>query len=138
VHISRDKNSRANFLAHQALGYNIERGQFFTQKEPMFAGINSIERSKSGHKKFEAEQQDGMNNADWRKPLIECLQNPSNTKDSNVRRQVLKYTLMEGELYRRTIDGLLLKFLDEEESKVAMGEVQEDMCGTHQSAHKMR
>jgi hypothetical protein len=70
-----------------------------------------------------------MDNADWRKPLIECLQNPSNTKDRNVRRQVLKYTLME---------GLLLKCLNEEESKVAMGEVHEGMCGAHQSAHKMR
>lgn len=29
VHISRDKNGRANFLAQQASGYNIERGQFF-------------------------------------------------------------------------------------------------------------
>jgi hypothetical protein len=39
----------------------------------MFAGINSIEKSNSGHKKFKAEQQDGMGNADWRKPLIECV-----------------------------------------------------------------
>jgi hypothetical protein len=70
--------------------------------------------------------------------VTECLQNPSNTKYRNVLRQVLKYTLMEGELYQRTIDGLLLKYLDEEESKVAMGEVHEGMCGTHQSAHKMR
>jgi hypothetical protein len=96
VHISRDKNSRANFLAQQASGYNVERGQFFIQKEPMFGGINNIERSNSGHKKFETELQDGMDNADWRKPLIKCLQNPSNTKDRNVRRQVLKYTLMKG------------------------------------------
>jgi hypothetical protein len=32
VHISRDKNGRANFLALQASGYNVERGQFFIQK----------------------------------------------------------------------------------------------------------
>jgi hypothetical protein len=104
----------------------------------MFAGINSIERSNSGHKIFKDGQQDGMDNADWRKPLIECLQNPSNTKDRNVWRQVLKYTLMAGELYRWMIDGLLLKCLDEEESKVAMGEVHEGMCDTHQLAHKIR
>jgi hypothetical protein len=55
--------------------------------------------------------------------FTECLQNHTNTKYRNVQRQVLKYTLMEGELYRWTIDGLLLKYLDEEESKVAMGEV---------------
>jgi hypothetical protein len=45
---------------------------------------------------------------------------------------------MGDELYWRTIDGLLLKCLDEEESRVAMGEVHEGMCGTHQSVHKMR
>jgi hypothetical protein len=100
VHISRDKNGRANFLAQQASGYNIERGQFFIQKEPMFAGINSIEKSNSGRKKFETELQDGMGNSDWRKPLIECLRNPSSTNDRSVRRQVLKYTLMGDELYQ--------------------------------------
>jgi hypothetical protein len=44
---------------------------------------------------------------------------------------------MGDELCRRTIDGLLLKCLDEE-SKIAMGEVHEGMCGTHQSAHKIK
>jgi hypothetical protein len=36
------------------------------------------------------------------------------------------------------VDGLLLKCLNEEHAKVAMGEVHEGMCGTHQSAHKMK
>jgi hypothetical protein len=38
---------------------------------------------------------------------------------------------------RRTIDGLLLKCLSSDQSKIAMGEVHEGICGTHQSAHKM-
>jgi hypothetical protein len=42
------------------------------------------------------------------------------------------------ELYRRTIDGLLLKCLGKEHARIAMGEVHEGMCGTHQSAHKMK
>jgi hypothetical protein len=42
------------------------------------------------------------------------------------------------ELYRRIMDGTLLKCLGEEQAKVAMCEVHEGMCGTHQSAHKMR
>jgi hypothetical protein len=35
------------------------------------------------------------------------------------------------ELYRRAIDGLLLKCLDEEQAKVVMGEVHEGICGSH-------
>jgi hypothetical protein len=45
---------------------------------------------------------------------------------------------LDGELYRRTIDGVLLKCLSGEQIKVAMGEVHEGMCGTHQSAHKIK
>jgi hypothetical protein len=50
----------------------------------------------------------------------------------------MKYTVMEGELYRRIVDGLLLKCLGNEQAKIAAGEVHEGMYGTHQSAHKMK
>jgi hypothetical protein len=50
----------------------------------------------------------------------------------------MKYTVMEGELYRRIVDGLLLKCLGNEQAKIAAGEVHEGMCGTHQPAHKMK
>ena len=46
--------------------------------------------------------------------------------------------LLEGELYYRTIDGVLLRCLDEEEAKVLMGEILEAVCGSHQSAYKMK
>jgi hypothetical protein len=36
------------------------------------------------------------------------------------------------------MEGLLLKCLGEEQSWVAMGEVHEELCGTHQLAHKMK
>jgi hypothetical protein len=75
---------------------------------------------------------------DWRKALIECIKEPGAVKDQKTRRQALRYTVMEDELYHRTIDGVLLKCLNEEQAKVAMGEVHEGMCGTHQSAHKMK
>jgi hypothetical protein len=45
---------------------------------------------------------------------------------------------MDSGLYRRTIDGLLLKCLDEEEACVAMGEVHERLCVAHESAPKMK
>jgi hypothetical protein len=53
---------------------------------------------------------------DWGKELIEYIEEPSRTVDRKVQRQSIKYTIMDGALYRRTIDGLLLKCLSEEEA----------------------
>jgi hypothetical protein len=63
---------------------------------------------------------------------------PDSNKDKKIWRQGLKYVMMDDELYQRTIDGLLLKCLGEEEADVAMGEVHEGLCGSHQSAPKMK
>ena len=74
----------------------------------------------------------------WRVPIISYLQEPSQKTDKAIRRLALKFTLVDGDLYRRIADGLLLKCLDEDQSRVAMGEVHDGLCGTHQSAHKMK
>ena len=49
-----------------------------------------------------------------------------------------KYVLLDDQLYYKTIDGALLKCLNQEEAKVLMGEVHEGICGAHQSAYKMK
>jgi hypothetical protein len=41
----------------------------------------------------------------WRLPLLKCIRDPGKTTNKKVKRQVLKYTLIDDELYRRTIDG---------------------------------
>jgi hypothetical protein len=50
----------------------------------------------------------------------------------------LKYVILDNTLYHQTIDGLLLKCLGSDQSKIAMGEVHEGICSTHQSVHKMK
>jgi hypothetical protein len=75
---------------------------------------------------------------DWRRPIVEYLQDPNKRMDRAVRRMAFKYALMDDDLYRRTVDGILLKCLGEDQARVAMGEVHEGICGTHQSAHKMK
>jgi hypothetical protein len=75
---------------------------------------------------------------DWRTPLVCYLENPDHIADRKVRRQALKYVMLDNTLYRRTIDGLLLKYLGSDQSKIAMGEVHEGICVTHQSEHKMK
>jgi hypothetical protein len=46
--------------------------------------------------------------------------------------------LVNDELYHCTAKDLLLKCLDQDQAKIAMGEVREGICGTHQSASKMK
>jgi hypothetical protein len=57
---------------------------------------------------------------DWILPLLKCIRDLRKTTDKSVKQQVLKYTSIDDELYRRTIDGVLLKCLVEEQAKVAV------------------
>ena len=75
---------------------------------------------------------------DWRKEIVDYLKDPSKKVDRKIRFQALKYVLLEGDLYYRTIDGVLLKCIDKEEAKVLMGEIHEVVCGSLQSAYKMK
>jgi hypothetical protein len=46
--------------------------------------------------------------------------------------------VLHNEFYRRTAKDLLLKYLGTDQVRIAMGEVYEGICGTHQSAPKMK
>jgi hypothetical protein len=48
-----------------------------------------------------------------------------------LRYKAIKFVLLDDQLYYRTIDGVLLKCLNQEEAKVLMGEVHEGVCGAH-------
>jgi hypothetical protein len=62
---------------------------------------------------------------DWRTPLVRYLENHGHIADWKVRRQALKYVMLDNTLYRQTIGGLLLKCLGSHQSKIAIGEVHE-------------
>ena len=109
-HVPKFYNGDANRLAQHASGYR-----------PM-EGVMTLELAAD----------------DWRKEIIDYLKDPSKKVDRKVRFQATKYVLLEGELYYRTIDGVFLRCLDKEEAKVLMGEVHEGVCGSHQSAYKMK
>ena len=66
------------------------------------------------------------------------LKDPGHGAGRNIRRLAFKYVLIGDELYRRTAEDVLLKCLDSDQARVTMGEVHEDICGTHQSAPKMK
>jgi hypothetical protein len=75
---------------------------------------------------------------DWRKLIADYLPDPSQKVDKGIRRIDCKFILINDELYHRTTEDLLLKCLDHDQAKIAMGEVHESICGTHQSAPKMK
>jgi hypothetical protein len=99
--------------------------------------------SKTGGSKISRNSDDSgkmtmTNPVDWKIPLVHYLENPSHIADRKVWRRTLKYVMLDNTLYHRTIDGLLLKCLGLDLSKIAVGEVHEGICGTHQSAHKRK
>jgi len=75
---------------------------------------------------------------DWRKEIIDYLKDPSKRVERQVRFQAAKYVLHGDELYYRTIDGILLKCLGDDEAKSLMGEIHEGVCGAYQSAFKIK
>nr|CAD40167.2 OSJNBa0061A09.6 [Oryza sativa Japonica Group] len=112
-HVPREQNVEAHDLAQGASGYM-----------PMVKDI---------------EVEVAMVTADdWRYDVYQYLQNPSRSASRKLRYKALKYTLLDDELYYRTIDGVFLKCLSVDQAKVVMGEVHEGIDGTHQSAHKMK
>jgi ribonuclease HI len=138
AHISRHENCRANELAQQASGYHVHHNVFYISQELMFcvANIGKAEpQPTDSATNFEAY---AGKDKDWRKPIVDYLQDPSKRVDKIVWRMAFKYILIDNDLYRRTVDGILLKWLDKDQARVAMGEVHEGICGTHQSAHKMK
>ncbi|KAM1184237.1 hypothetical protein ACFX15_013225 [Malus domestica] len=75
---------------------------------------------------------------DWRKPIMQYLDNPNGTHSRRTRVHAMNYVTYQNELYRKGEDGLLLLCLGPQESARAIAEVHEGVCGAHQSGRKMR
>jgi hypothetical protein len=137
-HIFKDENTVANDLAQQASDFWSNREKLYVLEKsdvPVFrfrcsdlqlmnnTEICSIESSSTKLDVPELEtggsgiSKDSGNLGematiepeDWMTPLVCYLKNPGHITDRNVWRQDLKYVLLDNDLYRRTIDGLLLK-----------------------------
>jgi hypothetical protein len=76
--------------------------------------------------------------ADWRMHIMTYLKDPGHGAGRNIRCLAFKYVLISEELYRRTAEDVLHKCLDSDQACVAIGEVHEGICGTHQPAPKMK
>ena len=125
-------------MAQQASGYHVDCDMFHISQRPMSSLANRGEAEPEPTVSANNEIFNAGENQDWRKPIIDYLCDPRRRVDRAVQRMAFKYTMRDDDLYHRMVDDVLLKCLDEDQARVAMGEVHEGICGTHQSAPKMK
>jgi hypothetical protein len=70
---------------------------------------------------------------DWRKEIVNYLDNPSRKVSRKLRYKAIKFVLLDGHLFYKSLDGVLLQCLGPEEAKKMMSEVHDGLCGAHQS-----
>ena len=99
---------------------------------------NRLAQSVSGYRVLQEILSSETSNDDWRVEIADYPRNPSQKVTRKLRYESTKYVLLDDQLYYKTVNGVLLKCLNQEEAKVLMGEVHEGICGAHQSAYKMK
>jgi hypothetical protein len=113
-HIPWEHNKEANRLAQSASGYRDNQEVF--AKDVCAFGSDLAED-------------------DWRKEIVDYLENPSRKVSRKLRYKAIKFVLLDGRLFYKSLDGVLLQCLGQEEAKKMMSEVHDGLCGAHQSAY---
>ena len=75
---------------------------------------------------------------DWRIEFREYLDNPNKWVPHITKVKGNNFVILEGELYRKGLDGLLHKCLSFPDSMEVMKQVHEGVCRAHQFGVKMR
>ena len=81
---------------------------------------------------------DNLSNNDWKKPIVEYLQNPSGTVSRKTKYRAVNYVIIENELFKKTTEGVLLRYLNKNGVYLAISGVHSGACGSHQTGHKMK
>jgi hypothetical protein len=116
-HIPREHNEEANRLAQSASGYRESQEAFSTE-----VCVLGMDLAKDG----------------WRKEIVDYLEDPSQKVSRKLRYKAIKFVLLDGSLFYKSLDGVLLRCLGPEEAKKMMSEVHDGISGAHQSAYRMK
>ncbi|KAL2226838.1 UNVERIFIED_CONTAM: Retrovirus-related Pol polyprotein from transposon [Sesamum indicum] len=77
----------------------------------------------------------------WMNEIVRYLEEGTLPSDpiaaKRVKFRAARFTLLEDQLYKRTVDGPLLKCLDEERAMYVMREIHEGSCGNHSGARSL-
>jgi hypothetical protein len=116
-HIPRENNEEANRLAQSASGYRENQEVFATDIYTFGSDLTED---------------------DWRKEIVDYLENPSRKVSRKLRYKAIKFVLLDDCLYYKSLDGVFLQCLNQEEAKKMVSEVHDRLCGAHQSAYRMK
>ncbi|XP_050877321.1 uncharacterized protein LOC127081078 [Lathyrus oleraceus] len=146
-HKPRIENMIANDLAQVASGYKISKENLHKVIKVRGRVVETIlipldlEKTKLGYAdegNLEVLAIDNLTDEDWRKPIVEYLQNATVSTDRKTRYRALSYVLLGSELFKKSSKGILLKCLSESEAYFALSTVHSGVCGAHQVGHKMK
>ncbi|XP_045791842.1 uncharacterized protein LOC123886583 [Trifolium pratense] len=99
--------------------------------------INSTDKEMN-YDEFQIFVIDNLVDGDWRKPIVEYLENPIGSAPRKIKYRASNYVIIGIELFKKTLEGVLLKCLSENEAYIAISDVHSGACGSHQSGHKMK
>ncbi|XP_072094094.1 uncharacterized protein [Arachis hypogaea] len=130
IHIPRIHNEIANELAQIASRYRI--GPETIKK------LSSIYQILVPANEREVLCMNEWEDSDWRKTIVQYLKNSNTTVDRKIKLRAINFVLLADELYKKGIDGSLMRCLSQEDQKIALGEVHNGICGAHQAGKKMK
>ncbi|XP_050914748.1 uncharacterized protein LOC127129639 [Lathyrus oleraceus] len=156
-HIPKNENQEANELAQIASGYKMSKSKLqdmIEVREKMVSRTPLIEDifDKNDSRDEEWQETCGVEEAwehvffvvnsssptDWRKPIIEYLENPVGGTDRKTKYRALSYVWSRNEFLKKTPEGVLLKCMGDTEAYLAIYELHSGSCGAHQAGHKMK
>ena len=131
----RESNWKANELAQVTSGVKMSKDLTYNL---IVIGKNNHLSIYERRIKLEVVNIDANVAGDWRIKIIEYLEDFNRQVPHRVKAQSHNFVLMEGELYIRELDGLLLRCLSFPYSMEVMKQDHEGVCGAHQVRIKMR
>jgi hypothetical protein len=72
------------------------------------------------------------------KEIVDYLKDPSQKVSRKLRYKTIKFVILDGCLYYKSLDGVLLQCRGQEEARKMMSEVHDGLCGAHHSAYRMK
>jgi len=153
-HVPMIENQEANDLAQIASGYRVTEIKFeelIKIREKLASKESNLDKlstpklrgaRESNGENFENFAEifaiDNLSNNDWRTPIVEYLQNLVGNTSRKTKYKALSYVIIGNELFKKSLEGVLLKCLNETEAYLSISDTHSGACGSHLAGHKMK
>ncbi|KAK3000926.1 hypothetical protein RJ639_021168 [Escallonia herrerae] len=144
---NKGENGRADALASLAASLGLSENKEMTITEGAQRILQPYEKVTVDVQMEEvltmSKRLDGQDDPlDWRLPFMEYLQDgrlpDDRAKQAEVRRRSVQFVMWKDTLYKRSLDGMLLRCIAKDKVEEVMGEVHSRACGAHQSGPKLQ